>query len=78
MILLTSFDAFKKIESPHAEVHKNGLAALVAHADGITEEAVKRLSLMESASFKVVDLLSALSLQISNAAPKHVEEDELF
>ncbi len=74
----SSFDAFKKIESPHAEVHKNGLAALVSHADGNTEEAVKRLSLMESASFKVVDLLAALSLQISNAAPKHVEEDELF
>ena len=72
-----SFDAFKKMETPHAEVHKNGLAALVAHAAGNTEEAVKKLALMESASFKVVDLLSALSLQISNAAPKQLD-DETF
>lgn len=74
----SGFDAFKKIESPHASVHANGLAALLAYAEGNSEEAVKKLALMENASFKVVDLLSSLSSQISNEMPKHVDEDELF
>ena len=74
----SGFDAFKKIESPHADVHKNGLAALLAHAEGNSEEAVYKLALMENASFKVVDLLSSLSNQISNEMPKLVNEDELF
>ena len=56
----SEFDAFKKIESPHADVHKNGLSALLAHEAGNSEEAVKKLTLMENASFKVVDLLSSL------------------
>jgi len=60
----TSYDAFKKIEEPHAEVHKNGLLALTAFAEGNEEEAIKRLTFMENASFKVVDLLSLLSDQI--------------
>lgn len=62
----SEYDAFKKMEIPHADVHSNGLAALVAHAEGDSETAVKKLALMESASFKVVDLLSSLSNQISN------------
>jgi predicted nucleic acid-binding Zn-ribbon protein/uncharacterized protein YukE len=76
----SNFDAFKKIEAPHAEVHSNGLAALLAHAKGNKEEAVRRLGLMENASFKVVDLLSSLSEQISNESMTFVEEneDELF
>lgn len=74
----SGFDAFKKIESPHADVHTNGLAALVAYAKGNNEEAVKKLALMENASFKVVDLLSSLSSQISSEIPKPVDEDELF
>ncbi|MEJ6079538.1 CZB domain-containing protein [Vibrio sp. 1-Bac 57] len=61
----TSYDAFKKIEGPHAEVHKNGLAALLAFNQGNEKEAIKKLTLMESASFKVVDLLSALSSEIT-------------
>lgn len=78
----SGFDAFKKIESPHASVHTNGLAALLAYAEGNSEEAVKKLALMENASFKVVDLLSSLSNQISNQIsnemPKHVDEDVQF
>ena len=62
----STYDAFKKIETPHADVHKNGLAALLAHSEGNSEAAVKNLMLMEEASFKVVDLLSSLSHQISN------------
>ncbi|MBU2894327.1 CZB domain-containing protein [Colwellia sp. D2M02] len=67
----SGFDAYKKIEVPHEEVHKNGLAALIAHQEGNSDEAVKRLTLMENSSFKVVDLLSSLSHQISNQVPKH-------
>jgi len=63
-----SHDAFKKIEGPHSEVHKNGLAALLAFADGNEKEAIKKLTLMEKASFKVVDLLTALSHEITQAA----------
>jgi len=74
----SGFDAFKKVESPHADVHRNGLAALLAHAEGNSEEAVKKLALMENASFKVIDLLSSLSSQISNEMPKHIDEGELF
>lgn len=74
----SGFDAFKKIESPHAEVHTNGLAALLAHSQGNNDEAVKKLALMERASFKVVDLLSSLSHQISHETIKNVDEDELF
>ena len=63
-------------------MHTNGLAALLAYAEGNSEEAVKKLALMENASFKVVDLLSSLSNQISNQIsnemPKHVDEDVQF
>ena len=62
----SQYDAFKKMESPHADVHKNGLAALLAHAEGNSEKSVEKLILMENASFKVIDLLSSLSNQISN------------
>lgn len=61
----SQLEAFKKIELPHAEVHKNGLAALLAHTEGNNEEAVQKLAIMESASFKVIELLSLLSEQIT-------------
>ncbi|CAH9050025.1 hypothetical protein PSECIP111951_00555 [Pseudoalteromonas holothuriae] len=61
----SKFEAFKRIESPHSEVHKNGLDALLAHAEGRNEEALKKLTLMENASYKVIDLLSSLSKQIA-------------
>lgn len=74
----SNFEVFKKIEAPHADVHTNGLAALLAHAEGDEEEAVRRLTLMENASFKVVDLLTSLSEQISNDEVQSVHEAELF
>jgi hypothetical protein len=61
----SSFNAFKQLEKPHSEVHTNGLAAMVAYKEGHSEEALMKLSLMENASFKVIDLLSSLSSQIS-------------
>jgi hypothetical protein len=74
----SGFDTFKKIESPHTEVHTNGLAALLAHAEGRVEDAVKKLALMENASFKVVDLLSKLSHQISSDAPNLLTDGEQY
>jgi predicted nucleic acid-binding Zn-ribbon protein len=65
-IKYSDFDVFKKIESPHVDVHKYGIAALLAHGEGDNEQAVKKLALMENASFKVIDLLSSLSHQISD------------
>lgn len=61
----SKFDTFKKVELPHAEVHKHGISALEAHSNGNIDETIKQLALMEAASFKVVDLLSSLSNQIS-------------
>jgi len=66
-----AYDAFKKIEKPHAEVHKNGLLALRAFADGKAEEAIAKLILMENASFQVVDLLSNLSHEITGKLIEH-------
>lgn len=73
-----NYDDFKKIEAPHADVHKNGVAALIAHAEGDGDEAIKRLTLMENASVEVVKLLSSLSNQIATVIPKSVDEDVLF
>ncbi|NQZ87754.1 MAG: CZB domain-containing protein [Colwellia sp.] len=57
--------AFKQIESPHVDVHSYGVEALKAHAAGDNEQAVKSLTVMENASFKVVDALTLLSKQIA-------------
>jgi len=62
----SSNDAFKQVEKPHAEVHTNGIAALKSHNEGNAEQALKSLELMEAASFKVVDLLTLLSRQITS------------
>ncbi|WP_441002931.1 CZB domain-containing protein [Pseudocolwellia agarivorans] len=62
----SSNDAFKQVEKPHAEVHINGIAALKSHNEGNAEQALKSLELMEAASFKVVDLLTLLSRQITS------------
>lgn len=63
----SSNDAFKQIEKPHSEVHTHGINALKAHLEGNSKQAIKSLSLMEEASFKVVDSLSLLSKQISSS-----------
>lgn len=65
----SALDVFKKMESPHADVHANGLAALLAHESGDSEAAVKKLTLMENASVNVVELLSALANKISSDTP---------
>ncbi|WP_111978024.1 methyl-accepting chemotaxis protein [Algibacillus agarilyticus] len=65
----STFNAFKQIEKPHADVHNQGIAALKAYAEGNTEQVVTSLTQMENASFKVVDLLTALSNDIKHDIP---------
>ena len=60
-----SQSSFKQIEAPHIDVHSYGIEALKSHAAGDNEGAVKALTLMENASFKVVDALTSLSKQIA-------------
>nr|MDC2855164.1 CZB domain-containing protein [Ningiella sp. W23] len=60
----SSINDFKALEKPHTDVHKNGFAALEAFQLGDLNTAVEKVSLMEQASFKVVDILSALSDKI--------------
>ena len=57
--------AFKQIEGPHIDVHSHGLEALQAHKVGDTARALRALTVMENASFKVVDALTALSQQVA-------------
>ncbi|MGB1297534.1 MAG: methyl-accepting chemotaxis protein [Psychrobium sp.] len=61
-----SHSAFKQVEKPHSEVHHHGKQALEAHRAGQLDEAVYELSLMERASFEVVDKLALLSQQIDS------------
>lgn len=61
----STYDYFKKLESPHTEVHHNGVAALSAFNAGNEDDAISKLTLMEDASFKVVKLLSSLSNEIT-------------
>ena len=59
-----SHSAFKQLDAPHAQVHNHGLNALKAMKKGNMVQAVKDLSVMESASVDVVNLLTSLSHQI--------------
>jgi len=59
-----SHSAFKQLDAPHAQVHNYGLNALKAMKKGDMEQAVKDLTIMESASVEVINLLTSLSHQI--------------
>jgi hypothetical protein len=65
--------AFKQIEAPHIDVHSHGIEALHAFAAGDTERAVKALTVMENASFKVVDALTLLSQQAAQSISPTVD-----
>jgi uncharacterized protein YukE len=71
-------NAFKQIEKPHIDVHTHGIAALKAHIAGDTELVVKELTVMESASFRVVDAITTLSHQISQSVTLNVDEDKVL
>ncbi|MDG1750470.1 MAG: methyl-accepting chemotaxis protein [Thalassotalea sp.] len=63
-----SMQAFKQIETPHFEVHKQGIEALTSYQSGNTEVALTSLSAMEDASVRVIDGLSRLSAEINSAS----------
>lgn len=56
--------AFKQLDAPHAKVHQHGINALQAMKAGNMTQVVQDLSIMESASVDVVNLLTSLSDQI--------------
>ena len=58
-------NAFKRLDAPHAQVHTHGLKALQAMKANDMAQAVQDLSVMESASVEVVELLTALSGEIT-------------
>ncbi|MGL4408852.1 MAG: CZB domain-containing protein [Zoogloea sp.] len=51
---------FREIESPHAEVHRAGIAALEAHRSHNLTEVLRQLDMMESASERVQQHLQHL------------------
>ncbi|MBL4764207.1 MAG: CZB domain-containing protein [Colwellia sp.] len=61
------YSAFKQLDTPHEQVHSYGLSALKAMQAGNMAQAVKDLSVMESASVEVVNLLTSLSREIAHA-----------
>ena len=63
-----SMHAFKHIETPHVEVHKQGIDALKSYQLGNTEVALTSLTAMEDASVRVIDGLTRLSAEINSAS----------
>jgi len=61
----SSCSSFRALERPHAAVHSHGLSALKHMANDESEQALKDLGQMESASVDVVNLLSSLAKEIS-------------
>jgi len=59
-------NAFKRLDTPHAQVHTYGIKALKAMKNNNMAQAVKDLSVMESASVEVVNLLTTLSDEIAH------------
>ncbi|WP_440056848.1 methyl-accepting chemotaxis protein (plasmid) [Pseudoalteromonas sp. T1lg65] len=58
--LFSSHNAFKRLESPHKEVHRAGLEALNRFSAGDSQGAIQQLNKMERASQEVMELLSQL------------------
>lgn len=56
-------NAFKQLEEPHKEVHRNGVEALVLIHSGEKTNAIKHINLMEAASERVMNLLDDLANQ---------------
>ena len=52
---------FRAIEGPHKDIHTAGIEAIKAHLSGDTSNTLNHLSRMESASTKVINLLSNLA-----------------
>ena len=64
-------DAFKSLESPHKEVHVNGIQALKDFQNKNAAEQMNHLKKMEVASLTVLDILTQLEVDI-------IKEEELL
>lgn len=58
---MAKLDAFKRLDRPHAGVHKAGVSAIKAHLNGNNVECEQLLREMEAASQEVTTLLDNLS-----------------
>ncbi|MEE4244202.1 MAG: methyl-accepting chemotaxis protein [Kangiellaceae bacterium] len=58
---MSKSSAFAQLESPHADVHRSGIAAMEAMANGSPAEAFTHLKNMESASQQVMSLLDRIA-----------------
>jgi len=58
--------AFQQLAIPHANVHKNGLEALLTQREGRQQQAIDLFSHMEDASDRVIESLDALEHEIKN------------
>ena len=76
----SSMSSFKAIEKPHADVHTHGISAMNAFTAGDSAKTLRELTQMESASVKVIDLLSALSEESAEDVPytESSSDTELF
>lgn len=63
-----SMQAFKQIEAPHVEVHKQGIAALKSYQSSNSEQTLSSLTAMEDASVRVIDGLTRLSAEINSGS----------
>lgn len=59
--LYSHTNAFKKLEQPHAAVHKSGVAALAAKQNNQPQKCLEQLAAMESASEQVMRYLDELA-----------------
>jgi hypothetical protein len=59
-VLFQHNSAFKQIDEPHNDVHRYGIDALEAKRAGDIDKGIQLLANMESASVKVINLLSQL------------------
>lgn len=60
--LFSNDSSFRALETPHAQVHQEGLAALQAKQEGNQEKALEHLQRMEQASERVIDLIGELKV----------------
>lgn len=59
---LQGLDSYKRLESPHQEVHRAGIAALTAKAEKRHDDCVGALYEMENASEQVLNLLDEINV----------------
>ncbi|WP_397453953.1 CZB domain-containing protein [Pseudomonas sp. NA-150] len=60
---LKSYKAFSRIERPHALVHQSGVDALAAHDQGLLDETLAHLDMMERSNLEVMDIIKHVLIE---------------